>query len=233
MSRIEDIPENYLSGIIIIANTDIGIIKTLKNSLDELREYSYPHHIADEVSKNFNFLKKNEIIDILYAVGSLTSLEGDPQDPITSDEIINDISDIIENENIEGIEKNIVNIKEFKEKLKLLLETDSIIYSFKSNDLLATNKNSIIFARIVSDIRPVFGENVEDSPKAATIVHNLNIHYSIGEHKRHDDFFVALDSNDLQYLKDVVDRAEKKDKSLKAILKDTTIRLFNTSERIK
>ncbi len=74
-------------------------------------------------------------------------------------------------------------------------------------------------ARIVTDIRPVFGPNPDDSPLAAAVVHILRISYRKNESR--NDFYVALDARDLRDLKAHVDRAMEKELSLKNQLAKT------------
>jgi hypothetical protein len=70
--------------------------------------------------------------------------------------------------------------------------------------------------RVLSDMRPVF-TSAGDAAVAGFVVHNLSIHYlQDGNYK---EFFVALDTSDLQELKMAIARAEQKGEILKATLK--------------
>ncbi len=81
-------------------------------------------------------------------------------------------------------------------------------------------------ARILSDIRSVFTASA-DSIAGGFIVHNLTIHYfHNGDHK---EFFVALDNDDLNVLKEAIQRAEQKTGHLKAMLKKASIPYLDVS----
>ncbi len=86
----------------------------------------------------------------------------------------------------------------------------------KALGILRNNQNVFHEARIISEIRPVFGSNVEEPPPAAVLLHMLNItcHGTDG----HKEFFIALDTDDIEVLRDVIDRAETKAESLKVML---------------
>ncbi len=74
---------------------------------------------------------------------------------------------------------------------------------------------------------PVFNEK-GDSVDAAVIVHNLRIHF--GEDSDHKDFYVALDTSDIQSLRDVLDRADAKAKCLQGLLKTSGVSYLNAAE---
>jgi hypothetical protein len=57
----------------------------------------------------------------------------------------------------------------------------------------------------------------DEEPYGAVIVHLLKLSYhEDGDHK---EFFVALDDADLKHLKEVIERAERKAKTLRGKLK--------------
>lgn len=47
------------------------------------------------------------------------------------------------------------------------------------------------------------------------IIHNLHIHYKSDDEGDHKDIYLALDSDDIQSLKILLERAENKEKFLK------------------
>jgi hypothetical protein len=71
-------------------------------------------------------------------------------------------------------------------------------------------------AKIISDIRPVFGDDVEERPTSAVISHVLKLGYhETGEHKQ---FFIVLDEQDLDDLQEVIERAKAKSDTLTELL---------------
>jgi hypothetical protein len=73
-------------------------------------------------------------------------------------------------------------------------------------------------AKIISDIRPVFGAKPTARPIGAVVTHMLKCAYhEVGEHR---EFHVVLDGIDLELLADVVHRALLKDRTLRSLLEE-------------
>jgi hypothetical protein len=87
---------------------------------------------------------------------------------------------------------------------------------------MVEHENTWQSARILTDLRPVFGPTPTDPPVAVVLIHNLRIAYRKGG--RLQEFFVAMDSNDLKALQGAVERAVKKESSLQSLTKRTGIR---------
>jgi len=104
----------------------------------------------------------------------------------------------------------------FGSRLVSLLSLDSLDVAGKANNLLFEHEHTLREARIVTDIRPVFGENPEDSPAGAIIVHMLKLGYYDGSVYR--NLFVALDTSDIRLLQDLLARANSKAEALKSVL---------------
>jgi hypothetical protein len=106
------------------------------------------------------------------------------------------------------------DVETLKRNLSILLKAfDNIRITSKARDVMTTNSANFRDARIISDIRLVFDDDLQESEKLAVVVHDLSIdHYKDGKKKT---FFASMDLSDLKKLKDVLDRA---------ILKDSVIR---------
>jgi hypothetical protein len=112
-----------------------------------------------------------------------------------------------------------------KEKLRnrlaqLLTLDKSLGVTAKAFDVMTEHERIFCGARILSDIRPVFADNPE-SASAAMIIHNLQIGFH--QDGKHQEFYVALDTDDIQKLKEVVERAEKKTIALKSLINKSEV----------
>jgi len=76
-------------------------------------------------------------------------------------------------------------------------------------------------SRILSDVRPVFGDDVDSAPLGAVLVHMLSIHYLNLDEL--NTFVVALDEKDVEELLEVLQRAKRKSKTLKDELLKTDV----------
>ncbi len=97
--------------------------------------------------------------------------------------------------------------------------------AFKAKELQSESERTFCEARIITDIRPVFGENLDDPP-TMMIVQTLKVGFHEPEHK---DVFIALDSDDILSLKKTLDRAELKAKKLKSLLDSSGMRSISLS----
>jgi hypothetical protein len=113
-------------------------------------------------------------------------------------------------------------------RLNALLGREALTIASKANSIMYEYGNVYYRARILTDIRPIFGDS-PDSIEAAVVIHNLRIHYHEGD--VHKDFFVALDTQDIQKLIDVLQRAKTKAESLKTLLAKTNIPYIEPEER--
>lgn len=98
---------------------------------------------------------------------------------------------------------------------------NALAVSSKALDISSDNERNYLYARVLTNIRPIFRSDVEQEPIAMAAVHTLKIGYHHqGEYR---DFFVTLDRKDLEKLSDLLQRAIKKEASLKALMGDRNI----------
>jgi hypothetical protein len=92
----------------------------------------------------------------------------------------------------------------------------SIGVTLKARDVMTEHERVFCHARVLSDIRPVFANGLETA-SAGVIIHNLQLGFRhIG---KHEEIYVALDTDDIKRLKEIIERAEKKTVALESILK--------------
>lgn len=105
---------------------------------------------------------------------------------------------------------------EVQQRLTQLLSFDSLVVSAKAEGFMYEYENVFSTARVHTDIRPIFGLDAQEPPKAGVITHTLNIHYFHGgEHK---EINIALDEIDIGSIIEALDRADNKGESLKSVL---------------
>ena len=113
-------------------------------------------------------------------------------------------------------------------RLARLLEIKaSLNITSKAFDILTDAERVFYSAKILTDVRPVFDDQ-GNKIEGAVIMHNLRIHF--GQDNDHRDFFVALDTNDIKELRTVLDRAEKKAKSLEELLSRTDVAYLDITD---
>jgi hypothetical protein len=76
-------------------------------------------------------------------------------------------------------------------------------------------------ARLLTDIRPIFGDDVTERPAAALIVHTISLSYCEGSEEH--QFHVSLDTNGLSLLEAILERARRKEQNLEATLRELLV----------
>jgi hypothetical protein len=114
-------------------------------------------------------------------------------------------------------------LKQLSEALSLLLNLpDTVGVTAKAIYVLTDHEKVLVNVRILTELRPIFGDSVADSPKTAVIYHMLHLHYYQTDHRR--DICLAIDAQDLSVIRKQIDRAEAKAESLRDIMKKAGIR---------
>lgn len=219
MPIISAIPEPYQEGFKKLSLLSESEFQKIKEGLSAMALTHSIRSLTDKLTETSS-LEYEEISQIFYSVGSLTSLITESE---SISELVDDITKIsLRDDIIKAGKKDI-----FENRLLFLLENKQIYYASKAQDLITEYSNIFLTSKIASDIRPVFDIDVDQNPKGALIVHNLHIHYQSDTESDHKDLFLALDINDIQLLKNTLERAEKKQISLQNILKSSGITNLN------
>lgn len=226
------IPSRYKAGLSLLASIPeasymqiLEAMKVTPSTFLSNRELSA--WMASEV-KSVNL---NDVEKILDSLTSLYRLRLRTNVPISR--LATDV-DVAARESIDGFK--VTADASFKDRLASLLALESLnIITVKAQELQTDSERTFCEAKIITDIRPIFGEKVGDTPTAAIIVHTLRIgfHDSISSphasSSAHQDIYFALDEEDIGKLRKVLERAEEKARSLKSFLESTKVRFVDLS----
>jgi hypothetical protein len=119
----------------------------------------------------------------------------------------------------------------FRDLLVELLEKSTALrITSKASEVIAENERRLCpdHSRVISDVRPVFSDEIGEQPDAAVVVHTLKIAYHQSDSEDVKEFFVSLDSQDLEKLQDLIDRAREKEESLKSMVKKSGVPYLDT-----
>jgi len=106
-------------------------------------------------------------------------------------------------------------------RLRALLDSASLTIISKAIDVLTDNERGFHDTRVMTDVRPIFGQDPLARPLAAIILHRLKITYHTDNGL--ENFFVTLDELDLKMLRRALDRAEAKATTLEASVEEAHI----------
>lgn len=231
-----NIPERYrptLSSIRSLSERDAQQIRAVmdqvasaqpRNSGAELELPSDPGAAMVAVrnaSSRVEIANFTKILDLLITLYEIKS-----QRDVTVEEFVDGVSDAMEE--LDNPEYRLAPSErpDFAGKLLTLLNAEIFALVAKAQDLVTEDERTFCHARILTDLRPIFGSNVEDGPKAMIAMHTLKLAFhEQGSSDDHGEFYVALDAEDLQALRKLIDRAEAKARSLQSAL-GRNVRLF-------
>jgi len=98
-----------------------------------------------------------------------------------------------------------------------VLSSDAFRISAKATNILGEFERILNQARVITDLRPIF-DVPSEKPVAALVVHSLRIAYE--DTQGISEFFVAINSQDLEKLAKTLQRAMEKEKALRAFMAD-------------
>ncbi|HEX8140687.1 MAG TPA: hypothetical protein VF544_24185 [Pyrinomonadaceae bacterium] len=216
-----NIPAQVANGLSIIANLKDESFQELLSGLENIPLRIRQQIIFDDSGLNLETIPYDEAKAIKEAIFPLylgRSTASVPT-PTFVDDIIQSLIEGRAKDSEWAHSEEILN--RFRERLNKVLNIDRLNVISKAYDVLTEHAQTYSKARVLSDIRPVFGESIQGDPPSAVIVHMLNISYfQAGE--RHE-FIVALDTKDVQQLMETLKRAEEKDKCLQSVISSTNM----------
>jgi phytoene dehydrogenase-like protein len=124
----------------------------------------------------------------------------------------------------ESFEFPVVEVPAFEDRLAKLLAITPLGITSKARILKSEYERKFCTARILTDARPVYTESPSSPPSAVMIMHSLRVTF-------HDDTgamretYIAMDDDDLETMRELVDRAEEKSKSLRSVFENAKIKV--------
>jgi hypothetical protein len=217
------IPVRYREGLFKIGKLDEQGVKDIRTALDSITDTSKaPIEAAKAAVESITQSNAKDFQQIAEALGSLY-IARTARD-VSSGEFANDISDAMETLDSEKFRLPQGEREQFRLKLITLLESDLFGIVSKAWDLKTDDEHVFCTVRIVTDLRPVFGSRIEEGPKAMVVVHLLRLGYDVsGRGEKHEDFYVSLSAESLKALRNALDRAETKAKTLEATIKNVRL----------
>lgn len=192
------IPPAYRPGIQALASLGEDERALLASSLAEAPAQLATQRLADEVESALPVLA-GQRADVIEALLSL---------------IAHLSRDVAHSEDVELSDEA---RDEFAEQLLGVLQLESLTLAAHAYDIVGEHERGFHDARILTDVRPVFGRAASEGAHAAVIIASLKIDFHTSAGPIESCFF-ALDPSDLVRLRSVVDRALDKTQSLKDLI---------------
>lgn len=116
----------------------------------------------------------------------------------------------------------------FVDRTARVLACSSVHLLGKAASIGYQHERLFVDAQILTDLRPVFEEEISDDhgPLGAVLSHVLRLHI-VGQGGAHEDVYVALDEGDITILRQALDRAESKSELLRGRLRDLSLTMID------
>lgn len=205
------IPEDYQTGLAkIISLNDESVNEIISILENEPINYDSKKMIESSANK----VKTTSLNDAEEIIGTIYSLyELKNHLPLSESAFIDIIADAMNSGENNSLKLANENLEEFKQKLSAFLNVNSLSIRTKAGNIRVDHNNILKNTSLITDIRPVFGNNVDDLPLGMVLVHTLKIVYEQNDELK--KFYVALDDNDLTTFINSLKRAQNKSESLR------------------
>ena len=207
------IPYEVAANFLRIAELDTAQIDKLCEALGTV---SLSLEQADDIRKTVSTVLSDagaarNVSDIVQGLHALFASSTQ-----TTNEFVSEIvSAVRENERI-GSDLTTPKVEILEANLLRLLSVEKLLIGQKASMLLVEQDKIFSDARIITDLRPVFETDVARPLLAVAISHNLKIEFVEGREGR--EVYISIDTNDLHKLRNLIDRAIKKDTQLRLTL---------------
>lgn len=188
-------------------------LRRLLSALDEAPLMINTDALTERLATEVEALSQDSLEDILWALLSVYSLR--EEFDLTTSEAAGHITQAVRESASEDL--GLTDEDQFEERLVALLSSGKLDLIGKASALTLEQEHFMREARIVTDIRPIFGSDPANHPNGAVLVHTLRITY-IDDSNQRRDFYVAMDAADVSNLQGSLKRAEQKAGSLKSML---------------
>jgi hypothetical protein len=203
------IPEIFKPGFEALAQLDGKSF----NMFAEVVKGLPPGNSLKIYAEKINKLPLKGIEDIsktILSLGNLqSSFEGTPQ------QLADDLADSFaflkasEGEQITTEAKSVLS-----SKILTILKCENLRLTFKALNLVSENDQIFRDARVVSDVRLIFNDDLKDQSRSGVIIHRLKLEYQKNSSLK--EFYLSLATDDLQKLRRQIDRALEKEVILKS-----------------
>lgn len=213
------VPEEHYQGLALIVALNDQTAGEFITALEQASPKLYPSDIVVEIGPKIPSIKPDDletIVDTLHTL-YLTKLHHE----LSPESLAEDVCEALAEDEEQDTGFTSENREVFKERLTRLLNIESLTVLAKAFSVFRNQENMYCTARIVTDIRAVFGSNPEAPPPAAVLIHMVNLSYHHEGKLR--DFYLALDADNVQELREVLDRADIKAKSLRSLLRGSKV----------
>ncbi len=218
MSNIR-IPEEHQQSFVAISMLSDSVVTELFSILETVPLALEQKSAVEKALNNSTYDFPENVFDIVNVLFSIYSALAYTNKTI--EVFVTDIVESIDNIQIEGYTYTSKEKGNLRKNLTTLLSISSISTVSKATGVLFDCENILRNARILTDIRPIFGYGEDDSILASVIVQTLKLEFVKDDEEK--EFFINLDEQDIDNLIGILQRAKRKSDQSKNLLKKARV----------
>jgi hypothetical protein len=207
------IPEKHRAALTKVRTLREGVAEQLANALNAVAPSAKKSDVVQAISPQVPAVQVSDLEAILSMLYSLYQARAYSDVPLA--EFISDLCCTMDSDRSDelrlGPDRNL-----FQDRMRVLLSVEPLNVFAKAYTLQREQQHVFCDARILTDLRPVFGPETDDPPLGAFVGHTLKIVYHSGS--GHHELYLALDTEDLAKLRALIERANSKAKTLSKLM---------------
>ena len=209
------IPEEYFDALEAILTLPEESIQELRSALDSIPISISEHILSEDAAAKIKTIPAEQVEDIVETLMSLSFLRDRAR--IDTEEFVEDLVEAAEEQELAEPDVLDERRESFTERLASLLNSKALSIATKARAVLVDHEHDLCNVDLLTDIRPVFQSDEDATVSSAVIVHTLKLSYH--QNNRIKEFYVTMDTQDLDWLSRLIERTKIKAESLKSVIK--------------
>lgn len=212
------IPNDRLKAFFKLVELNDNSYQELMASFSNSTPLYKPDKLISKLVAETSSISRDDAEDIIATVMPLYRLQ--IESTLSIPDFVDEFCKSIEQS---AVDKKVIDgqLNDLKKRLIEILNVKSIAIASRAIEIISEHEHVFSDSRVFTDVRPIFTQNPQDTPEVTVIIHNLKISYF--DDKKNKEFFIALDSTDLQKLIDVLERSKTEAESVRAFLKKANL----------
>jgi mRNA-degrading endonuclease YafQ of YafQ-DinJ toxin-antitoxin module len=218
------IPKEHERGIVVIKHLSDSDLSQISETFEKLIPPIKSSDVVSALQPILSALSKEDIENLIDTVYSLYFLRSDSD--VSLQQFLADLMEAIkESDNKEIRTTNAADLSKLESSFKSLLTVRSLSTLTKAHDLRGDFANIFWDAKMISDIRPVWDEDVKVPPEGVVITHTLKLKY--GDIESAKELYLSMNENDIELLISVLVRAQQKRATLEFLAKESWMKILH------
>lgn len=203
------IPDADLDNLSKLAALPDASVEQLLSALARQRPPLSSHALASQIASEVPSIAADELTRLVDILMTLLAVRAG------IDESTSDLADLVASNDRLGLSPEARS--HLKQLLVRLLGLQPLVLAWKALDVLYEHEKRFHSARTITELRPLYGENVTEAPDGLVIAHSFKVTYHTSEGET-ADIFIGLDEKDVGAMMEVLQRAQDKARTLRDMM---------------